>query len=88
MWSRSDERETRRVDRAADRNNDADLSAYNDMFARLADRDAKVAGRTAQTTRTAPAEHSAKDSAPKQDPAVQPDNTAGQTERNTKLEGR
>lgn len=45
MWSKSDERETRRVDRAADRNNDADLSAYNDMFARLAARDAKLAGR-------------------------------------------
>lgn len=46
MWSKSDERETKRVDRAADRNNDADLSAYNDMFARLAARDAKLAGRT------------------------------------------
>jgi putative copper resistance protein D len=45
MWSRSDERETRRTDRAADRNNDADLSAYNDMFARLAERDEKLAQR-------------------------------------------
>lgn len=45
MWSRSDERETKRTDRAADRNNDADLNAYNDMFARLADRDAKLADR-------------------------------------------
>ncbi|WP_458112381.1 cytochrome c oxidase assembly protein [Arthrobacter sp. R1-13] len=45
MWSRSDERETRRTDRAADRNNDADLTAYNDMFAKLAERDAKVAER-------------------------------------------
>jgi putative copper resistance protein D len=45
MWSRSDERETKRTDRAADRNNDADLNAYNDMFARLADRDAKLANR-------------------------------------------
>jgi len=43
MWSRSDERETRRTDRAAERNNDAELNAYNDMFARLADRDAKLA---------------------------------------------
>ncbi|MGW9415792.1 cytochrome c oxidase assembly protein [Arthrobacter cupressi] len=43
MWSRSDERETRRRDRAAERNNDAELNAYNDMFARLADRDAKLA---------------------------------------------
>ncbi|UZX05000.1 bifunctional copper resistance protein CopD/cytochrome c oxidase assembly protein [Arthrobacter sp. CDRTa11] len=45
MWSRSDEREKRRVDRAADRNNDADLTAYNDMFAKLAERDAKLAER-------------------------------------------
>ena len=45
MWSRSDERETRRTDRAADRNNDADLTAYNDMFAKLAERDAKLADR-------------------------------------------
>ncbi|OFI36716.1 copper resistance protein CopD [Arthrobacter sp. SW1] len=43
MWSRSDERETRRKDRAAERNNDAELNAYNDMFARLADRDARLA---------------------------------------------
>ncbi|MGG5175670.1 cytochrome c oxidase assembly protein [Pseudarthrobacter sp. J1763] len=39
MWSRSDERETKRKDRAADRNNDADLTAYNDMFAKLAARE-------------------------------------------------
>jgi cytochrome c oxidase assembly factor CtaG/putative copper export protein len=45
MWSRSDERETRRTDRAADRNNDADLTAYNGMFAKLAERDAKLAER-------------------------------------------
>ncbi|WP_255768763.1 cytochrome c oxidase assembly protein [Pseudarthrobacter sulfonivorans] len=45
MWSRSDERETRRTDRAADRNNDADLTAYNDMFAKLAERDARLAER-------------------------------------------
>ncbi|WP_284763815.1 cytochrome c oxidase assembly protein [Arthrobacter sp. efr-133-R2A-63] len=45
MWSRSDARETKRTDRAADRNNDADLNAYNNMFARLADRDAKLIDR-------------------------------------------
>ena len=45
MWSRSDERETRRTDRAADRNNDADLTAYNNMFAKLAERDARLAER-------------------------------------------
>jgi putative copper resistance protein D len=33
------------VDRAADRNNDADLTAYNDMFAKLAERDARLAER-------------------------------------------
>ncbi|WP_457964173.1 cytochrome c oxidase assembly protein [Arthrobacter sp. D1-29] len=48
MWSRSDEREKRRVDRAADRNNDADLTAYNDMFAKLAERDAKLAERNSK----------------------------------------
>jgi cytochrome c oxidase assembly factor CtaG len=42
MWSRSDARETKRKDRAADRNNEADLAAYNDMFARLAERDARL----------------------------------------------
>ena len=45
MWSRSDDRETRRTDRAADRNNDADLTAYNDMFAKLAERNSKLEGR-------------------------------------------
>ncbi|WP_083955982.1 cytochrome c oxidase assembly protein [Tersicoccus phoenicis] len=39
MWSRADSRESRRRDRAADRNNEAELSAYNDMFARLARHD-------------------------------------------------
>ncbi|MFJ7750227.1 cytochrome c oxidase assembly protein [Arthrobacter sp. NPDC097144] len=40
QWSRTDARETRRKDRAAERNNDAELNAYNDMFANLAKRDA------------------------------------------------
>ncbi|WP_346927563.1 cytochrome c oxidase assembly protein [uncultured Arthrobacter sp.] len=35
MWSRADAREMRRTDRAADRNNDADLDAYNAMLSRL-----------------------------------------------------
>ncbi len=48
MWSRSDARETKRTDRAADRNNDADLNAYNDMFAKLAERDAKLAERNSK----------------------------------------
>ncbi|TNM69085.1 copper resistance protein CopD [Streptomyces sp. NP160] len=33
QWSRSDERETRRRDRAADRDGDAELTAYNAMLA-------------------------------------------------------
>ncbi|HEY8293923.1 MAG TPA: cytochrome c oxidase assembly protein [Micrococcaceae bacterium] len=47
MWSRSDERETKRTDRAADRNNDADLTAYNDMFLRLSGREAQTDAVTA-----------------------------------------
>ncbi len=39
QWSRSDERVARRVDRAADRDDDAELAAHNAMFAELARRD-------------------------------------------------
>ena len=39
QWSRSDERETRRRDRNADRTGDAELRAYNERLARLAERD-------------------------------------------------
>ncbi len=39
MWSRRDARERKRVDRAAERNNEAELNAYNDMFAQLQERD-------------------------------------------------
>ncbi|MFB9653445.1 cytochrome c oxidase assembly protein [Pseudarthrobacter oxydans] len=42
MWSRSDAREMRRTDRAAVRNNDADLDAYNDMLAQLQERDSRI----------------------------------------------
>lgn len=42
MWSKSDARETKRKDRAADRNNEAELGAYNDMFATLAKRDQEI----------------------------------------------
>ncbi len=42
MWAKSDARETKRKDRAAARNNYADLNAYNDMFAQLTARDAKI----------------------------------------------
>ena len=39
QWSRSDERETKRSDRNADRTGDAELKAYNEQLARLAARD-------------------------------------------------
>jgi cytochrome c oxidase assembly factor CtaG/putative copper export protein len=39
QWSRSDRRTARRLDRAADRDEDADLVAYNAMLAELARRD-------------------------------------------------
>jgi putative copper resistance protein D len=38
QWARTDEREARRLDRAADRDGDAELTAYNEMLGRLADR--------------------------------------------------
>ncbi|WP_106815542.1 cytochrome c oxidase assembly protein [Microbacterium timonense] len=45
QWSRSDDRETRRRDRHADRTGDAELEAYNAHLAALAERDAKAASR-------------------------------------------
>lgn len=41
-WARSDDREKKRVDRQADRDGDADLAAYNEMFARLKQMDKKM----------------------------------------------
>jgi putative copper resistance protein D len=38
-WSRSDARTTKRLDRKADRDGDADLVAYNERLARMAERD-------------------------------------------------
>ena len=38
QWSRSDLRAARRFDRAAQRNDDAELAAHNAMFAELARR--------------------------------------------------
>ncbi len=38
MWSRSDERESKRLDRKADRDGDADLEAYNAMLAKRSER--------------------------------------------------
>jgi putative copper resistance protein D len=42
QWSRSDERESKRQDRNADRTGDAELQAYNERLARMADRDKAV----------------------------------------------
>jgi putative copper resistance protein D len=39
QWARSDARTARRLDRAAERNNDAELTAYNAMLAELARRE-------------------------------------------------
>lgn len=39
QWQRSDQRTAKRLDRAADRDDDADLAAYNRMLAELARRD-------------------------------------------------
>jgi len=36
QWRRSDQRTATRLDRAADRDDDADLAAYNAMLAQLA----------------------------------------------------
>ncbi|QLY30307.1 cytochrome c oxidase assembly protein [Nocardia huaxiensis] len=42
QWSRSDNRLATRLDRAADRDDDAELAAYNAMYAELARRDREV----------------------------------------------
>ena len=39
QWRRSDQRTAKRLDRAADRDEDADLAAYNAMLAELARRE-------------------------------------------------
>lgn len=44
QWSRSDARETKRRDRHADRTGDAELEAYNERLAALAERDARTRG--------------------------------------------
>ncbi len=42
QWSRSDDKEQKRKDRAADRSGDAELEAYNEMLRRQAMRDARI----------------------------------------------
>ncbi len=44
QWSRSDDRDQRRRDRHADRTGDAELEAYNQRLAALAERDARTRG--------------------------------------------
>ncbi|GGE76656.1 cytochrome c oxidase assembly protein [Nesterenkonia cremea] len=39
QWSRTDKRETKRLDREADRTEDAELHEYNEMFAAMAERE-------------------------------------------------
>ncbi len=45
LWALAGSKENRRVDRQADRTDDAELKAYNDMMARLAERDDRAARR-------------------------------------------
>ncbi|WP_036058049.1 cytochrome c oxidase assembly protein [Leucobacter sp. PH1c] len=45
QWSRSDDKEQKRKDRAADRSGDAELVAYNEMLAAQAKRDGRIAQR-------------------------------------------
>ncbi|MDN5910382.1 MAG: cytochrome c oxidase assembly protein, partial [Brevibacterium sp.] len=42
QWSKSSDREAKRVDRREARTDDAELRAYNDMLATMAQRDAKA----------------------------------------------
>ncbi|WP_237209652.1 cytochrome c oxidase assembly protein [Rothia nasimurium] len=41
QWSMNDKKIQKRIDRQADRDGDAELNAYNDMFAQLAEKDAR-----------------------------------------------
>jgi len=41
-WSRSDSREAARSDRQAERDNDAELEAYNAMFSQLKEQDRRI----------------------------------------------
>ncbi|WP_181275131.1 cytochrome c oxidase assembly protein [Brevibacterium oceani] len=45
QWSRSSDREAKRIDRREDRTDDAELRAYNEMLASMAERDSKMDGR-------------------------------------------
>jgi cytochrome c oxidase assembly factor CtaG len=41
QWRRTDQRTATRMDRAADRDDDADLAAYNAMLAQMAKRESE-----------------------------------------------
>lgn len=43
QWARNDEKEQKRKDRAAERSGEAELAAYNEMLAKQAERDSKLA---------------------------------------------
>jgi putative copper resistance protein D len=83
MWSRSDARETKRKDRSAERNNDAELAAYNDMFAEMARQDARIvppgAVRPAAGHRAPAGNQHVPKTTNGQEPAPDPDN-AGRTQ--------
>ena len=44
QWFRNDQKEAKRLDRASDRTGGADLTAYNEMLAKLAAQDAPKSG--------------------------------------------
>jgi cytochrome c oxidase assembly factor CtaG/putative copper export protein len=54
QWRRSDQRTANRLDRAANRDDDAELAAYNAMLAALAKRDSRPAARKSIGTETTP----------------------------------
>ena len=51
QWSKSSDREAKRIDRSEARTDDAELRAYNDMLATMAQRDAKMPARGEETPR-------------------------------------
>ena len=44
MWSRADAKETKRLDRKADMNDEAELKAWNQMYEQLAEDDTTTGG--------------------------------------------
>ena len=78
MWSKSDARETKRSDRAADRNKDADLGAYNDMFAQLAARDAVMAESSRGPSRPQLHQHNTNPSTTEDSESENPTGTQGE----------